>query len=303
MAEIVAPLQPRAREKGISVSSDVSSSVPQSVVGDAGRLRQIITNLTANAVKFTHAGAVTVKVDAAPNGAQQIDVHVVVKDTGIGIPADKQAKIFEPFQQADGSTTRKYGGTGLGLTISAQLVQLMGGRLWVESEVGAGSSFHVTMTLERAAVEAAPVARGHELHQPSQRVVLRVLVAEDNLVNQTVAARLLEKRGHVVTVVGDGRLAVAAHANGDFDVILMDVQMPEMDGFEATAAIREHERTTGGHIPIIAMTAHAMRGDEARCLEAGMDTYLSKPIQVDRLLEALSGLKPAPRSTQLPVSA
>ena len=157
-----------------------------------------------------------------------------------------------------------------------------------------GSTFHVTVTLDRAVAEAAPVARGHELHQPSQRVSLRVLVAEDNLVNQTVAARLLEKRGHVVTVVGDGLAAVAAHANGAFDVILMDVQMPEMDGFAATAAIREHERTTGGRIPIIAMTAHAMRGDEARCLEAGMDTYLSKPIQVDRLLEALEPAETGP---------
>jgi signal transduction histidine kinase/ligand-binding sensor domain-containing protein/CheY-like chemotaxis protein len=293
--EIIAPLQLRAREKGIAIAAEVSVSVPSSLIGDAGRLRQVITNLAANAVKFTHAGRVTVSADATPNGAQHFDVHIAVKDTGIGIPPEKQAKIFEPFQQADGSTTRKYGGTGLGLTISSQLIELMRGRMWLESEVGSGSTFHVTLTLERTAVEAAQVVQLPEAHHASPRSSLRILVAEDNPVNQTVASRLLEKRGHVVTVVGDGRAAVSAYTSATFDVILMDVQMPEMDGFAATAAIRDHERATGRHTPIIAMTAHAMRGDEARCIEAGMDTYLSKPIEVDRLLEALERMMPTRR--------
>jgi signal transduction histidine kinase len=229
--EIIAPLQPRAREKGIALVSEIAASVPQTVVGDAGRLRQIITNLIANAVKFTHAGSVTVKMDAAANGAQHVDIHFVVTDTGIGIPAEKQAKIFEPFQQADGSTTRKYGGTGLGLTISAQLVELMGGRLWVESEIGVGSSFHVTIALERGAVEA-------------QRP----------------------------------------------DLVLMDVQMPEMDGLTATAAIREREaaRPGAGRLPIVALTAFAMKGDRERCLAADMDDYLTKPIRRDRLAAVLA---------------
>jgi signal transduction histidine kinase/ligand-binding sensor domain-containing protein/ActR/RegA family two-component response regulator len=301
--EVLAPLQPRAREKGINLASAVAPSVPASLVGDPGRVRQVVTNLVANAVKFTHAGGVTVTVDAAPDGPQHLDVHLAVKDSGIGIPAEKQAKIFQPFQQADGSTTRKYGGTGLGLTISAQLVELMGGRLWVESATGAGSTFHVALKLERVAAEAAPARATEAQAHQTQRVSLRILVAEDNVVNQTVVARLLEKRGHAVTVVSDGRAAVAAHATTAFDVILMDVQMPEMDGFDATMAIRERERMTGCHVPIVAMTAHAMRGDEARCLEAGMDTYLAKPINVDRLLEALKRVAPDPVASPLPASA
>ncbi len=287
IAEIMAPLQPRAREKGIALECELTASVPATLVGDSGRLRQIVTNLAANAVKFTHAGRVTVRVDAQAKDERHVDLHVAVQDTGIGIPEEKHARIFEPFQQADGSTTRKYGGTGLGLTISAQLVELMGGRLWVESEAGRGSTFHVQLTIERSLVECKPVPVAPLVGSAASSKSLRILVAEDNAVNQLVASRMLEKRGHVVTVVGDGVAAAAAHADGTFDVILMDVQMPEMDGFQATAAIRERERSTGEHIPIIAMTAHAMRGDEARCLDAGMDSYLSKPIHVERLVEAL----------------
>ena len=289
--DTLAPLQLRAREKGISLTCEIDPSVPATAVGDPGRIRQVVTNLTSNAIKFTHEGGVTLRIDATATSDRAIVVHIAVHDTGIGIPAEKQALIFLPFQQADGSTTRKYGGTGLGLTISTQLVALMNGRLWVESEAGRGSTFHVELGLERATGELA-AGQTHEPQHIGMRARLHILIAEDNLVNQKVAARLLEKRGHVVTVVGDGHAAVAAHAAESFDAILMDVQMPEMDGFQATAAIRAREQTTGRHTPIIAMTAHAMRGDEARCLDAGMDTYLSKPIQIERLMEVLGRVVP-----------
>jgi PAS domain S-box-containing protein len=424
----------RSDEKGLELLCEVAAEVPEMARGDSNRLRQIVVNLVGNAIKFTDEGevALRVRVDAEEGGNRIL--HFTVSDTGVGIPPEKIKLIFEPFSQADTSTTRKYGGTGLGLTISARLVEMMGGRMWVESEVGRGSEFHFTAlvgtsekTIEVGTIPPAEILRGvkvlvaddnrtnrrilegmlkrwemnstsveegekaltalssaleagepyrlilTDMHMPKmdgfkliERIrqrpelsasiimmltsagnrgdaarcqelgvaayllkpirqselreaiarvlgageqegaiplitryslgdapetmtVLRVLVAEDNAVNQRLASRLLEKRGHRVTVTANGREAVEALSNQTFDLVLMDVQMPEMDGFEATAVIREREKQNGGHIPIIALTAHAMKGDKDRCLAAGMDGYLAKPIlsqALDELLEA-----------------
>ncbi len=426
----------RAHQKGIELACDVRPKVPLRVRGDPTRLRQIVTNLVGNALKFTEHGEVIVSVEVERWQIPRLTLHFAVRDTGIGIPHRKQKLIFEAFSQADASTTRRYGGTGLGLTISSRLVSMMGGRIWVESQPGKGSTFHFTIEveaapeagqtepqerlslsgvrvlivddnatnrrilaemlhhwqmnpddapdglaalskLEQAASTDAPFqlvltdahmpdmdgfalaehvkqnprlaqatimmltsngqrgdaarcrklgvaayltkpVRQAELQEAIRRVLgqasagrkreslitrhslreqslpasagRRVLLVEDNPVNQQFARRLLEKRGYVVTLANNGREAVDLYGEQEFDVVLMDVQMPEMDGFEATAAIRAREKETGQHIPIIATTAHAMKGDEQRCLEAGMDAYISKPVQAQQLFSVLEAV-------------
>jgi PAS domain S-box-containing protein len=422
----------RAHKKGLELACHVFADVPDHLIGDPGRLRQIIVNLVGNAIKFTERGEVVVRVKSEIRSIPGSDLppgvlHFEVLDTGIGIPRDRQEAIFAPFVQVDGSTSRKYGGTGLGLAISARLVELMGGKIWVESEPGRGSTFHFTACfrrahgvperpaaatreslanlpvlivddnatnrrileemltnwhmkptlvesgaealaeLQRASEAGTPYAlalldammpemdgyslarairdhvqfagtiimmlssadRGAEtgdlpvaaaLMKPIKQSELfdaimtsmgvalrggapaateaeparssrplRILLAEDNLVNQKLAIRLLERRGHQVTVANNGKEALAALENELFDVLLMDVQMPEVDGFEATAAIRARERLTGAHLPIVAMTAHAMKGDREKCLRMGMDAYVSKPLQPSELVEAVEG--------------
>jgi len=432
----VRPLGLRAHEKGLELVNDIPASIPQEVRGDPGRLRQILVNLVSNAIKFTERGEVSVNVTAESRSDEACVFRFTVADTGVGIPRDKQRSIFEAFTQADGSTTRKYGGTGLGLTISSRLVSMMGGRIWVESEPGRGSSFIFTVELgiqsgppsrssildtaalkgrrvlvvddnatnrrilrdvlagwamEVTLAESGPVALealraarsqgspfqlvlldcqmpemdgftvserarsesgadqpiilmlssvqqkgdlercrqlGISLHlvkpirrqellysikrvmdtfQPFQPVEtapisrstslsvggLHILLAEDNAVNQRLAVRLLEKWGHSVVVASNGRIAVEAVEREAFDVVLMDVQMPEVSGLEATAIVREREKNTRRRVPIIAMTAHAMKGDREKCLAAGMDEYISKPIAADELLELLAKVAPA----------
>jgi two-component system, sensor histidine kinase len=285
-------LELRARQKGLDLTCNVSQEVPKILIGDPDRLRQIVVNLVGNAIKFTESGRVTVDVTIASEDGDRAELHFQVKDTGIGIPRGKQQRIFEAFTQADGSATRKYGGTGLGLSICSKLVGLMGGRIWVESESGQGSAFHFVARFGKD-IEVPEGSFHPAAQQPEapalmeSRGPLRVLLAEDNLVNQKLAVRLLEKEGHSVAVAGNGREALAALDEADFDVVLMDVQMPEMSGFEATAVIREKEKTTGKHQLIVALTAHAMKGDRERCLEAGMDNYLAKPIQSNELFAAL----------------
>src|SRR5262245_39236536 len=424
-------LGPRANQKSLELSCRIAPDVPAAVIGDPGRLRQIVLNLVSNAVKFTDAGEVGVEVVVAERTADEVVLQCTVRDTGIGIPENKRSEIFGAFMQADASTTRRYGGTGLGLTISAQLVEMMGGRLWLESELGKGSRFHfsarfdihkgaaetvptpsfelrslralvvddnatnrmiLTEILEswqmtaaaansastalemlrhaaecgqpfqivltdaampdvdgftlaerialdhrsgrpkvilltsagspalrgrRAKLFAAALAkpvkqsdlldaivtvfttpaasrrpRAKEPRRPARNVKtgLRVLVAEDNPTNQKLMSALLDQKGHRVTVVGNGRLAVARAAHDTFDLILMDVQMPEMSGLEATAAIRKQEEGTGQHLPIVALTARAMAGDREQCLAAGMDAYVSKPVRAEELFAAIDSL-------------
>jgi len=279
--ETLTPLALRAREKGLQLDLEVDPLVPDAFVGDEGRLRQILINLVANAIKFTRLGGVTVTVAVdGPQDGEQTMLHFAIADTGIGIAPEKHALIFEPFRQADGSTTREFGGTGLGLAICATLVQVFGGRIWVESGTS-GSTFHFTARLERKSLATA--AQPIPSAPPELRVGLRVLLAEDNRINQMVAKRVLERWGHDVVIADTGLEAVAAHARQKFDVILMDVQMPEMNGFEATAAVRAAEGDSIEGTPIVAMTAHAMKGDRERCLAEGMDDYVSKPIDPEIL--------------------
>jgi len=291
IAELMKVMGLKARQKGLVLTLDAASDIPEALKGDSGRLRQILVNLLGNAVKFTHQGEIVLRVIRdAVSTQDDVVLQFSVSDTGVGIPHDRLESIFEPFTQADGSTTRTYGGTGLGLTISAQLINLMGGRLWVESEVGRGSTFHFTAHFLPVNAEGALAAPRGVRPLSASRKAGRVLVVDDNKVNQLIAKRLLEKSGNTVMVADNGRQALAIlddAAVAGFDCVLMDVQMPEMDGLQCTALIREKERTTGLHLPIIAMTAHAMKEDEIRCLAAGMDGYLSKPLDPVRFLDVL----------------
>ncbi len=305
IAPSIGMLAVRAQQKGLLLTCDIQPEVPDSVIGDLSRLRQIIVNLIGNAIKFTESGAVGLSVGVDSSTPAELRLHFVVADTGVGIALEKQKLIFEAFSQADGSTARKFGGTGLGLSICSHLVELMGGKIWVESALGQGSSFHFTAVLGAAnpVTETAAPAEPEVLCAPvvefasavldmdravqKEKKQLRILLAEDNAINQKIACHVLEKQGHYVTVAADGRQALSVLDQARFDVVLMDVQMPEMDGFETTAAIRARERGTGVHLPIIAMTAHAMKGDRERCIAAGMDSYISKPLEIKELIELL----------------
>ena len=304
----------RAKEKNITLTSDIGADVPVVVLGDQGRLRQVLLNLLSNAIKFTEQGEVGVRLskELAPGGATMM--HFAVKDTGIGIAPNMQARIFDAFTQEDTSTTRRFGGTGLGLTITRHLVELMGGQIWLESTPGQGSVFHFTLPCNDLAHEPlatappapamppAPAviastaeAKPHALLPSAQKVKAqkgKILLVEDHPVNQRMATLLLERQGYQVTVVPDGQQAVDQVFGQHFDAVLMDVQMPVMGGLEATRLIREREAATPGtkRIPIIAMTANAILGDREQCLAAGMDEYVSKPINALLLFQNLERL-------------
>ena len=278
----------RAQDKGLELSTVVEPGVPNTVRGDPGRVRQVLLNLLSNAVKFTVAGRVSVHVSclARDSETDEVTVGFEVTDTGIGIAPEDQERLFESFSQADASTTRRYGGTGLGLAISKQLVELMQGSMGVDSEVGTGTTFWFTVRLAPAAgplesVENGGSGPGTE-DAGAPRKGARILVVEDNAINQQVATGMLQRLGYAVDLAGNGREALDAVASTTYSAVLMDCQMPEIDGYEATAEIRRREAGTT-HVPIIAMTASAMSGDEERALAAGMDGYVTKPVKLDEL--------------------
>jgi len=319
------PLVIKAREKNLDLVCDIPADLADRLNGDPGRLRQLLINLVGNAIKFTAQGEVALAVRAEHVDADHAMLHVTVRDTGIGIPADKHKLIFDSFSQADTSTTRHFGGTGLGLAICARLCELMGGRIWVESEPGQGSIFHFTLQMgvsagaaeadtaalespaalrtgDTAAAMPQPLARAdsrRNSHAPAPEIPAgkpravhaaatdiprrKVLLVEDNPVNQKLAIRLLERQGHHVTLAKNGQEAVDLSAESSYDFALMDMQMPVMGGIESTRLIRQREAVSGAYLPIIAMTANAMQGDRESCIDAGMDGYISKPIDTARM--------------------
>ncbi|MBU2550688.1 MAG: response regulator, partial [Proteobacteria bacterium] len=296
-------LEVKARAKGLRLSWEADEEAPDDLLGDPDRLRQVLINLVGNAVKFTDRGGVAVTVGLERAAGPDIELGFQVRDTGPGIAEGDRERIFSAFTQADGSTTRRFGGTGLGLAISSQLVAMFGGRIWVESEIGRGSTFCFTARFNRpersapgenAATEskAAPAAVG--CLAPESGIGQRILVAEDNPINQRLAERVLARAGYEVVLADSGRAALEAWKDRTFDLILMDIQMPELDGLGATAAIREREDLEGGHTPIVALTAYAMKGDQDRFLQAGMDGYLAKPIRPQVLLAKVAEMLGCP---------
>jgi len=292
--DAVSTLRPRALEKGLSLTSEFAPGLPDYVAGDAARLRQIILNLAGNAVKFTDRGSVHVKVQCTSRDGDSISLHFAVEDTGPGVPEDKRAIIFEPFEQADNSITRAYGGTGLGLVISKRLVEAMHGRIWVEGRPGGGSVFHFTTVMGAAFEDQQPAPGIASDSRTTDGLFhdVRVVLAEDNPINQRITGRLLSKLGCPSVVAATGREALDLLESNEVDLVLMDLQMPEMDGISATRAVRKRESTAGGHVPIVAMTAGSMAGDVEQCLAAGMDAYLTKPVQLSDLAATLARLCP-----------
>ncbi|MDD5365357.1 MAG: ATP-binding protein [Gallionellaceae bacterium] len=286
------PLQANALVKKLALDISLAKDVPGRVVCDPVRLNQVLANLVGNAIKFTDHGRVVLTVSLASESSHRARLAFVVEDTGIGIPTNQQAHIFEAFSQADTSASRRHEGSGLGLSIASRLVKLMGGDIRVESSPGQGSRFSFEIELDKTAGHDAPrpVIAVDPLPRPGQHSGLNILVAEDNPVNQWVTRRLLDDLGHRWALAENGQAALEALHLHDYDAILMDIQMPEMDGYQATAAIRSLEKTAGGHIPIIALTAHAHPDDEAKCLAAGMDGYLRKPVDAAELSDTLEKL-------------
>ncbi len=287
IADTLQALGVRAMQKKLTLTHEVAEDVPQVLMGDDGRLRQIMINLVGNAIKFTDRGSIRVTARIESHEPEGTRLHFEIQDTGIGIAPEVQGRIFEAFTQAETTMTRRYGGTGLGLAICRDLVEMMNGRIWVESEIDQGSTFHFTTLFGTASgAELPPRANASPPLPPVVRL-MNVLVVEDGRVNQLVASKFLEERGHSVKVVENGREAIEAVRCEKFDAILMDVHMPEMNGYQATATIRQIEARIGGHVPIIAMTANALKGDREQCLRSGMDGYVSKPVHAVELLRAV----------------
>lgn len=286
-----------AGKKHLNLVANIHPKVPELVMGDPVRLRQIIINLTNNAIKFTHKGDIVVEVQEhkTKDADGMVSLLFSVSDQGIGIPKDKHETIFEIFTQADSTTSRRFGGTGLGLAICKRLVEMMDGRIWVESEEGKGSTFNFIVKFKPAGSQKPSAAfLGQESGPVNEERLkealknLNVLLADDNAVNLKITSKMLEKEGCRVSAVANGQEVVEKIHSGDFDVVLMDAQMPVLDGFEATKIIRDNEKHTGKHIPIIALTARAMQEDRQRCLDAGMDGYVAKPIDRKKLFEEIT---------------
>jgi PAS domain S-box-containing protein len=280
-----------AARKGLALDWVHSDGVPRTVAGDPGRLLQVLNNLIGNALKFTENGGVTVSVRETFLDGDDVELTFAVKDTGIGIAPEERDKLFETFSQIDGSITRRFGGAGLGLTISKRLVEMMGGSMWVESEKDRGSTFCFTVRLKVA--KRAPLRPQQKADQPQASVALHILLAEDNLVSRQLLIRLLLRIGHSIDEAKNGEEVLDLLKVNKYDLILMDIQMPVMDGVEATRRIREAEQATGRHIPIIAVTAHALSGDRERFLAAGMDEYIAKPLQMEELFQKLEQFSPS----------
>jgi len=299
---------PQATAKGLKGNLQLAPDIPGRLVGDPDRLRQVLLNLLSNAIKFTENGRVELSVNVASANEDTVTVRFRVQDTGVGISPNKLPKLFQKFYQADSSSTRRRGGTGLGLAISKELVQLMGGTIDVKSEVGAGSVFTVLLPL-RTAVRTTTLSNestdGFRVESPHAQI--RVLLVEDNVINQRVGLRLLERLGCAVDLAATGWEAVQMVGEEDYQLVLMDCQMPEMDGYEATSLIRQRE-SSGKHTLIVAMTAAAVAGDRERCMNAGMDDYLSKPVQLAELTRIIEQYfagwsKPAPADSRKPQNA
>jgi CheY-like chemotaxis protein len=303
--EVVRGQAVHAQAKGLELVLRIRPGLPEVVVGDPLRVQRVLLNLLSNAIKFTRRGEVVVEVENGEWQGDEGEVAFTVRDTGMGIAERNRKAIFEAFRQADSSTTRRFGGTGLGLAIAQELVELMGGALTVESEQGVGSTFRFTIQVGRAG--AAELPPGITPPSPLERIgrvvrmadgataaagrtICRILVAEDNLVTRHHLTRLLERLGHRPTVVGSGVEVLSALASASFDLVLMDVQMPDLDGLAATAELRRREAIEGGHVPVLVVTASALAGDRERCLAAGADGYLTKPVRRTQLAAAIAEL-------------
>jgi PAS domain S-box-containing protein len=311
-----ASLAARVHEKGVEFICDIDPQIPALLQGDPGRLRQILTNLVGNSIKFTSQGKITVRVSSLSQSSGAVELRFSISDTGIGIPADKIGILFNKFSQVDASTTRKFGGSGLGLAISKQLVEMMGGKIGVNSEFGQGSEFwftvrlglHTTLTDSNSPTEIRPIVTHHSARETIRVSAgdgmrahgLRLLLAEDNSTNQLVALGILKKLGQSADIVANGVEALKALEVIPYDLVLMDVQMPKMDGLETTRHIRDIQSAVLDHnIPIIAMTAHAMQGDHERCMASGMNDYISKPVDLQALAEVLNRWLPDKTSKNL----
>lgn len=278
----------KAIDKGLELNYQFASSVPQFLAGDSHRMQQVLNNLISNAIKFTERGEILVTIKPNKDAGNEQSLLFSVSDTGIGISAEEKDKLFKSFSQLDGTITKKHGGTGLGLVISKQLVEMMGGKIWMESEKGTGSKFYFTISYKDA---QAPSAKPKDIDINPSTEYLKILLAEDDSINQRVLIKLLKERGYKVELAANGQEAVAMYISKKYDVVLMDIQMPEMDGIEATKMIREIEKHYSTHVPIIALTAFALEGDRERFMLSGMDDYLSKPIKMEELYQKLDNIK------------
>ncbi|MDD4587267.1 MAG: PAS domain S-box protein [Heliobacteriaceae bacterium] len=290
LAKNMAMHSPRAQEKSLDMFYEIDPALPALVNGDPYRIQQVLSNLIGNAIKFTDRGKVGVRLKLRQKTDSGLLLEASVSDTGIGLAKKQLDQVFDSFFQADGSISRTYGGTGLGLNISKNLVELMGGEIWAESTPGTGTTFHFTLTLDFPDQEKSGAAERKDIYEDIEQKTpaLSILVVEDNLINQTVLINLLRVQGHHVETAANGREALSLLAENNYDLILMDILMPEMDGLETTHWIRKQEAGTGRHIPIIALTAHAIYGDREKFLAAGMDDYLAKPVQMEELFQAIA---------------